>query len=210
MKTVWAFLCATTLFLIVGCSPVKVPQKCQYQLNSYCATHWDGGGPCRFTLMVSIPEAAAAFQTTQMLYVDQPFELEAFAYHAWFSPPASMLYSLLIKSLQSSGFFYAVTSSVYGEAPDFRLDTHLLTLEQNFLKKPSEIEFSAKVVLTHVSDNRVIVSQIINKHIPCSSDNPLGGVIAANKAVELFTAEVNDLVISHTHNPRRHSKKNGV
>ena len=77
------------------------------------------------------------------------------------------------------------------------MDTQLLTLEQNFLRKPSVIEFSVKVVLTHVSDNKVIASRIISEQIACPADTPYGGVIAANKATLQFTAIIADFVVSH-------------
>nr|P26880.1 RecName: Full=Uncharacterized protein in pal 5'region; AltName: Full=ORFU [Legionella pneumophila] len=99
--------------------------------------------------------------------------------------------------LQSSGYFYAVTSSPYSEEADYRLDTQLLKLEQNFIKKPSVLEFSAKIVLTHISDNQIIGSRIVSLQIPCSQDTPYGGVIAANQATFRFTATATDFVVSH-------------
>ena len=132
-----------------------------------------------------------------MLYVKKPFQLEPFAKNAWISPPADMLFPLLIETLQGTGYFYAVTSSPYSEEADYRLDTQLLNLEQNFLKKPSVIQFSAKVVLSRVDSKEIIASRIINKHISCSQDTPYGGVVAANQASYQFTAEVADFVISH-------------
>ncbi|MBA2648738.1 MAG: membrane integrity-associated transporter subunit PqiC [Legionella sp.] len=190
MKTKFAMLGA---FLLIGGCSVKTPISTQYQLKSYCIKH-GAGGPCHYTLMVSVPEAAGSYLTEQMWYVREPFQVQAFAHNAWVSPPAAMLYPLLIQSLQHSGFFHAVTSSGYSEGTDFRLDTQLYTLEQNFLKHPSEMEFSAKVVLTNIKDNHILGSHIITEHVPCPSDTPEGGVIAANQAVELFTAEVNEFV----------------
>lgn len=192
MKTILSLL----LLLLAACSPVKTQVTNQYQLSEFGAKPW-GAPPRHLTLMVSPPEAAAGYQTEQMLYIEHPFQVNVFAHNAWLSPPAAMLHPLLVKSLQHTHFFHAVTSNAYSETPDYRLDTHLLNLEQNFLTTPSVIDFSAKVVLTHAKDNRIIASHIFTQHIPCPSDTPLGGVIAANKAVQLFTACVDDFVIAH-------------
>ena len=132
-----------------------------------------------------------------MLYIKKPFQVEAFVENAWASPPGDMLHPLIVQSLQRTGYFHAVTSSPYSEEADYRLDTQLLVLNQNFLKKPSVIEFVVKVVLTNNDNNHIMASRIISHQIPCSRDTPYGGVIAANRAAELFTATVTDFVLSH-------------
>lgn len=190
---------------IIGCS-VKTPVTNEYQLSAYSAKQLVSN-PRPVTLLVTAPEAVAGYQTEEMLYINKPFELEPFVKNAWTAPPADMLFPLLIQSLQRTGYFYAVTSSPYSEKADYRLDTQLLKLDQNFLKKPSIIELSVKVVLTNIDQNQVITSRIINLQIPCSTDTPYGGVQAANQASFKFTAKVADFVISHINHNEAIAKK---
>ncbi|CZH49122.1 ABC-type transport auxiliary lipoprotein family protein [Legionella pneumophila serogroup 1] len=184
------------ILTLMSCSPVKVPVTNEYQLTAY-STKQLTRKPRPITIQVTVPEAVAGYQTEEMLYMKKPFKLEPFVKNAWTSPPADMLFPLLVQSLQSSGYFYAVTSSPYSEEADYRLDTQLLKLEQNFIKKPSVLEFSAKIVLTHISDNQIIGSRIVSLQIPCSQDTPYGGVIAANQATFRFTATATDFAVSH-------------
>ncbi|HAU0828647.1 TPA: hypothetical protein JBH46_05980 [Legionella pneumophila] len=184
------------ILTLMSCSPVKVPVTNEYQLTAY-STKQLTRKPRPITIQVTVPEAVAGYQTEEMLYMKKPFKLEPFVKNAWTSPPADMLFPLLVQSLQSSGYFYAVTSSPYSEEADYRLDTQLLKLEQNFIRKPSVLEFSAKIVLTHISDNQIIGSRIVSLQIPCSQDTPYGGVIAANQATFRFTATATDFVVSH-------------
>ncbi|CZI72929.1 TPA: membrane integrity-associated transporter subunit PqiC [Legionella pneumophila] len=184
------------ILTLMSCSPVKVPVTNEYQLTAY-STKQLTRKPRPITIQVTVPEAVAGYQTEEMLYMKKPFKLEPFVKNAWTSPPADMLFPLLVQSLQSSGYFYAVTSSPYSEEADYRLDTQLLKLEQNFIKKPSVLELSAKIVLTHISDNQIIGSRIVSLQIPCSQDTPYGGVIAANQATFRFTATATDFVVSH-------------
>ncbi|CZJ04609.1 TPA: hypothetical protein I9781_002458 [Legionella pneumophila] len=184
------------ILTLMSCSPVKVPVTNEYQLTAY-STKQLTRKPRPITIQVTVPEAVAGYQTEEMLYMKKPFKLEPFVKNAWTSPPADMLFPLLVQSLQSSGYFYAVTSSPYSEEADYRLDTQVLKLEQNFIKKPSVLEFSAKIVLTHISDNQIIGSRIVSLQIPCSQDTPYGGVIAANQATFRFTATATDFVVSH-------------
>ncbi|CDZ77825.1 ABC-type uncharacterized transport system, auxiliary component [Legionella massiliensis] len=185
-----------TGFLLSACSPVKTSISNQYKLDSYSAKPL-GGSSAKQSILITAPEAASGYQSTEMLYVKKAYELSSFANNAWVDQPANMLLPLLAQSLQRSGYFYAVTSSVNSEHTDYRLDTQLIELQQNFLKKPSQIDLVVKVVLTHMSDNRVIASRVISQHINCPTDTPYGGVIAANLATNRFTAEVSDFVVSH-------------
>jgi cholesterol transport system auxiliary component len=196
MKILAVFLVSLSSLVLVACSPVKVSVKNQYQLSAYSAKQM-AQKPMPITLLVTVPDAAAGYQTEQMLYIKRPFELEPFAKNAWVNPPADMLYPLILQSLQRTNLFEAVTSNAYTLGVDYRLDTQLLSLDQNFLKKPSVLELSVKVVLTHVTDNKILASRIFNLKIPCPSDTPYGGVIAANRATEQFTANLAHFMASH-------------
>lgn len=196
MRILGYIIFSVGVLLEVGCSPVKTPVTNEYQLSSLSLKKFVAK-PRPITLMVSVPEAVPGYQTEEMLYIKKPFQVEPFAKNAWSSPPADMLFPLLIESLEATGFFYAVTSSPYSDEADYRLDTQLLHLEQNFLKKPSVIQLTVKVVLSRTDDKKIIASRIISKQVSCTQDTPYGGVIAANQAAYQFTAAVSDFVISH-------------
>ncbi len=181
--------------LLSACSPVKTLVTNQYKLDSFSSRHL-GHANSRQSILITVPEAAAGYQLSDMLYVKKPFELSSFANNAWVDQPANMLLPLIVQSLQNSGYFFAVTSSANSEQTTYRLDTQLIELEQTFLKKPSQINLTVKVVLTHVSDNRVIASRLITEHVNCPMDTPYGGVIAANRATTLLTAQITEFVIS--------------
>lgn len=189
-------LCMMSVFILglASCSPVKLPETNQYQLTAFSAKRITSSHHAA-TLAVTAPEAAAGYQTRQMLYIKKPYQLEAFAKNSWSSPPADMLQPLIVQSIQSTGYFYAVTSSLYSEKANYRLDTQLIKLDQNFLKNPSVLELTAKVVLTHIDNNHIIASKIIHLNIPCSQNSPYGGVVAANKAAYQLTAIISDFVV---------------
>lgn len=195
LKILQTLVIVPGLVLLVSCSPVTLPESNQYQISSYSAKSLVPGESSN-TLLVTNPEAVAGYQTEAMLYIKTPYQLEAFAKNAWVNAPANMLYPLLIQSLQHSGYFAAVSSSPYSQGADYRLDTQVLRLDQNFLKKPSVLEFAVKMVLTRVSDNHIIGSRIISEALPCPMDTPYGGVIAANKASLRITDAVSRFVVS--------------
>ncbi|MFC3908024.1 ABC-type transport auxiliary lipoprotein family protein [Legionella dresdenensis] len=195
-KLVYCLL-GSSLLLLTACSPVKQEITNQYKLSAFSAKRMTRQAGSH-TILVTPPEAAAGYQTEQMLYLKKPYEINAFAHNAWFDEPADMLLPLMVQSLQYSGYFYAVASSPSAERADYRLDTQLIELQQNFLTRPSQLQFTVKIVLTRTSDNRIIGSRLISKRIPCAADTPYGGVVAANAATRQFTAELVTFIISHT------------
>lgn len=192
--TTW--ILATALGGLVACSPIKPAISNQYKLSTFSNKQWSPR-PGNESILITQPEAVTGYQTEQMLYVKKPYEISTFAHNAWIGAPADMLFPLILQSIQRSGYFYAVASSPTADQTDYRLDTQLIELQQNFLKKPVEIHLVAKVVLTHVSDNRTVASRVISERVPCPMESPYGGVLAANQAVERFTAEVTRFVITN-------------
>ncbi|MGQ3891996.1 ABC-type transport auxiliary lipoprotein family protein [Legionella sp. CNM-4043-24] len=195
MKTLAKLILPCILLCLLACSPIKPAVSYQYKLGSFSGKQL-ATRASQHSILITQPEAVAGYQTEQMLYVKKTFEISSFANNAWISAPADMLFPLILQSIQRSGYFYAVASSPTSDQTDYRLDTQLIELQQNFLQHPSEIRLTVKVVLTHVSDNRVIASRVISQRIPCPMDTPYGGVIAANQAAERFTAELTRFVVS--------------
>lgn len=190
-----------TQLMLAACSPIKTLATNQYKLESFHATPYAHKKTTQ-SILISQPEAMAGYQTDQMLYMQKPFEITAFVHNTWRSPPASMLYPLLMQSLQQAGYFYAVASGPYVEKVDYRLDTQLIELQQNFLTKPSKIDMVVKAVLTHVDDNRVVSTRIFIEHRPCPIDTPYGGVIAANTATKALTSAISTFIVAQVQHDR--------
>lgn len=190
--------------IIAACSPVKTAVSNLYKLDAYSPKRLSQSHSNQ-SILITMPEATAGYQFSTMLYVKKPFELASFANNAWVDQPAHMLMPLLAQSLQSSNYFYAVSSSINSEHTDYRLDTQLIELQQNFMKKPSQIEIVVKVVLSHISDNRVIASRVLSEYVNSPTETPYGGVIAANLATKHLTARISDFVVTEVKQDFNHS-----
>ncbi len=176
------------LISLTACSSIKLPVTEQYQLTQFSHKVYKTPHASK-SLFVSPPEALRGYDSTKMHYSTQAFEVKNFAHHAWLGAPAQMIHPLLTQSLQQSGYFKAVTSGIYSDKTDYRLDSQLLMLQQNFIQRPSTLFLVMKIVLNDVKNNTVVASKILQYKIPCPSDSPYGGVLAANKAVRLFTED---------------------
>lgn len=187
-------LLAASFTLLSACGAIKSPITHQYQLSTFSAekSHHVRSPS---TLLITPTEAVNGYQTEQMHYTTSHYALNNFTKNAWFSPPATMLYSLLIQSMQHSGYFSAVSSGAYISKTQYRLDTQLLKLQQNFIHKPSILELEVKAVVTRVADNQILASRTFKQHVLCPYDSPYGGVIAANQATERLTKAIAQFVI---------------
>lgn len=192
MNSFWKMLLLSSLFL-TACE-VKRPEVNHYQLTGYSTRIWAKTASHK-TLSVTLTDAVDGFETNQMQYTVKPFELNSFSKNNWASPPANMIYPLLIQSLQRSGYFSAIASGNYVTKSDYRLDTQLISLKQSFIFKPSIIDLNIKAIVTRLSDNHVIGSHVFIVKVTCSQDTPYGGVLAANKATEIVTGKITRYVI---------------
>ena len=184
------------IFILSACTSIKLPVTQQYQLTQF--SHQVYQKPHgQYTLFVSPPEALRGYDSIKMNYSTKPYEVKAFAHHAWLGSPAQMIHPLLTQSLQTSGYFKAVSSGIYSDKTDFRLDSQLLMLQQNFMTTPSQLFLVMKLVLNDVKNNQVIASKIFQYRLPCPSDTPYGGVLAANQAVKKFTKDAVGFVSDH-------------
>jgi len=179
-------LCAALLFC--GCTTVNQTITHRYTLSAYRCnqTHSHHSG----SLFISPTETVEGYQTDAMLYQERPFEIRPFAHHAWQSNPGSMIYPLIYQSLQESQVFHAIATGPYAWQTNYRLDTQLIQLVQNFQFKPSRIYLTIKASLTRISDNQVIASHVWHIQKPCATDTPQGGVSAANQATSEFTLKL--------------------
>lgn len=135
------------------------------------------------TLLVSVSTLSPAYQTSQMVYMKHPFQLNNFAKNEWVASPAQMLLPLLLESLRNAGHFHAVVATPYTAGSDYRLSVKVVKLQQNFLHSPSQVEMELLADLIDAKLNTVVASKRFTSSVTAAEDTPLAGVVAANIAV---------------------------
>jgi len=141
-------------------------------------------GAAPYALIVNETQAAAGFDSQRIIYVRQPYKLEYFAHSEWVDPPARMISSLIVGALEKSGAFRAVVSAPGSASGELRLETEVLLLQQEFAVSPSQVRFVLRVYLAEDNTRRVVGTRDIEAVVPAPSDDPYGGVQAANAAVQ--------------------------
>ena len=186
------------LLLLWGCGalhPASSPQPIIYSLGGErtaptSAQPPPGAATAGLTLIVSPPHAAAGFDSPRMMYLRRANQLEYFAQNEWVDTPARMLAPLIVAAVGGSGVFRAVMTSPSTAAGEMRLDTEVLRLQHEFLGTPSQVRFTLRAYLVESATRRVIATQEFDIAVPAGSEDPHGGVVAANRAVQIVLADL--------------------
>ena len=171
--------------LLAACTALQPPPA--EQASTYVLEALPAAGAPRpkrdLVLEVPPPRARPGFDTPQMAYTQRANALEYFARHRWVDTPARMLAPLIAQALEQSGGFRAVVQAPSLAAANLRLETELVRLQHEFGAKPSRVRLTLRAQLIDVGGRRVLASAELEETEAAPSDDPYGGVIAANRAL---------------------------
>ena len=142
------------------------------------------------TLVVNPPRAAAGFDSQRIIYVREAHKLEYFARSEWVDTPARMLAPLIVSAIERSGGFRAVVPTPSAAAGDMKLDTEIIQLQQNFAGPNSRVQFTLRAYLVDSVTRSVLARREFDETVAAASEDPYGGVVAANRAVQLVLEQL--------------------
>jgi cholesterol transport system auxiliary component len=195
-RVAWA-----TVFLLalaacsIGPSESRAPTT--YLLDPQIAFKTSPGNPnwsASATLLVSPPRPQAGFDTARMAYLRRPHEVSYYAFNQWADTPARMLMGLLAQAMERTDLWRAVVQTPSPVRADYRLDSDNLVLEQQFFSTPSRVRLALRVQLIDLKQQRVIDTRDFEVFEDAPSDEPYGGVIAANRTTAKLLEQVADWV----------------
>ena len=191
------------LLLLAGCSALQAPpvQNVHHYLLDAQVPAGTAAMKRNLVIEIGMPRARPGFDTPQMAYVQQPFELEYFALNRWADTPVHMLAPLLAQALGQTGAFRAVLRPPSAVPADLRLDTELVRLQQDFRSKPSKVEFTLRAQLVDLRHDRVLATRVFDETENAPSENPYGGVIAANRALRRILESVSAFCVHEAEIP---------
>lgn len=180
----------TLLLLAAGCGsllPPAAPVPAIYALDTAPAATSSRqpvvANAMAPTLTVNSPRAAAGFDSRHMIYTRQPHQLEYFAHSEWVDTPARMLGPLIVAAIEGSGVFGGVALAPSTAASDLRLETEILRLQQEFERSPSRVHLTLRATVVDGMSRRLLATRVFDVTVVAASDDPYGGVKAANLAL---------------------------
>lgn len=181
------FVGGLTLLAISACSllqPTTTPIPNFYALEGISSKAAAVAPASALTLIVSPPHAAAGFDSQRMIYLREPYKLEHFAQSEWIEPPARMLAPLIVDAIVKTGAFRAVVLTPSTAAGDLRLDSEIIRLQQDFRNRPGSVRFTLRATLIDENTRRVVAWREFDHSVVTKSEDPYGGVVAANRALQ--------------------------
>lgn len=139
---------------------------------------------------VDMPRARAGYDSDQMAYTRRAGEIEYFTRSRWADTPAHMLAPALAQALEASGAFRTVVRAPSPVSGNLRLDTELIRLQQDFSVHPSRVDIAVRALLIGRSPAGVLASAQFEEVEPAPSNDPYGGVIAANRALSRLVGRI--------------------
>lgn len=190
----------TACILAAGCTGLQPPQV--EEMNVYML---DAAIPAArqearnsLVLVVDVPRAQPGYDTPQMVYVSRRHEIGFFASNRWVDTPARMLAPLLVQALEKGAGLGAAVQAPTAVAGDLRLETELIRLEQEFITRPSRVRLVLRAQLVAARDRRVLATRQFEETEPAATDDPYGGVLAANRAAQRVLLQVVEFCGSET------------
>ena len=144
------------------------------------------------TLVVNTPRADAGFDSQHIMYVREQYKLEYFAHSEWVDTPARMLAPLMVLTIANGGVFKAVVPASIAATGELTLDTEIVRLQQDFSAQPSRVVFTLRAYLVDTQTRKTIAWRELETVVASTSDDPVGGVVATNRAVQIALQQIAD------------------
>jgi cholesterol transport system auxiliary component len=142
------------------------------------------------TLIVSPAHAAAGYDSPRILYMREDHKIEYFAHSEWIDTPARMITSLTVTATENSGAFRAVVLTPTSAVGDIRLDVEVARLHQIFGGGASRVRFTMRAYMVDYATRKVLASREFDETVLATSEDPQGGVVAANRAVQIVMGQL--------------------
>jgi cholesterol transport system auxiliary component len=141
-------------------------------------------------LLVPQPKPQPGFDTARMVYLMRPYEVHYYGYNQWADTPAHMLQRIMVENLEKSGQWHAVLQAPGAVPAHYRLDSDNLVLEQQFFSSPSRVRLALRAQVVETKTQSILATRSFELFEPAPSDDPYGGVIAANRAAAKLIIEM--------------------
>ena len=183
----------TTLLMACtgGLLPKSAPPPARFTLDlgkpESAARSAVAGAP---VLTVDLPSPAPGYDSSRMVYLRRPHEIEAFAFHEWVATPAHMLMPLLVRALQDSGAFRVVLAAPTAAEAGWRLQTDSLRLFQDFTVRPNRVRLTVRAVLLDGAARQALTWREFDISVNAAGEDPVSGAAAAQAAAEQLGAAI--------------------
>jgi cholesterol transport system auxiliary component len=187
------------LWLVPGCALLQAaPAEARKQVLNKMPPELPQRASHGGVLVVFPPQTRPIYDTTEMAYTTQPYEIAYFSQHEWAETPAQMLQPLLVATLQNTHMFSAVLAPPYSGRYSYALRTEIRELIADFTSEPAALRLSLQFQLSDGATGRIVASKDISIREPMQKKTPYAGVVAGNDATAKALLELARFVLEKT------------
>ncbi|MBT8366983.1 MAG: PqiC family protein [Deltaproteobacteria bacterium] len=199
-KKIEILLLCLTLSL-AACLKLKQPKnKIEYYTLEYDPPVVDNHHPLPQVIRVQQFSVSPVYNSNRIIYRDNSYKRQAYAYHKWRANPARFVTYYLSRDLKESGLFKAVLPGDSRIAPAYLVEGSV----DDFLERDGENTWEAvlSVSIVFMDEKQTDISQKIlfqktyHTSKPCKQKNPR----ALAKAMSLAMSEISGNIIHDLYN----------
>jgi len=197
MKIKYLFILVFS-FLLSACSlfsPVKLGNESAYNVDTIPSVPVERKSST--SILVLMPEANPAYNTTQMAYTKTPHQIAYFAQNRWIETPSQMLLPLIVQTLQRTKHFHAVVFPPFNGRYDYLMNTQVLEFQQDYTRMPATFKIKVLVQLIRAVTGQVVAVRIISSSAPIVPESPYNGVLAANRATSIVLRDIAEFTLDN-------------
>ena len=193
------FMLIVSLFLINGCAGSGKPQyEVENYLLSYPAPSWDKPVKLNASIKFNRFSIAAAYNSANMVFRKDSYNLDSFNYSRWAVNPADMIADSLLRDMRQSGLFQAVFSRYETDEGRFVITGGVEEFFLRMGKNDKTAVIGISVLLKDAQEKEIGKSILFQKKYvreePLQESTPQGYCQAASKAMRVISEQItNDI-----------------
>ncbi len=128
------------------------------------------------------------FNTTHIVYADNPYQRSRYLYHQWITTPADMLTTLLVRDIEAAGPAGMSVSTTPGKAATHRVEGTIVDFYENDENRQWEAVLVLRLALTRVDPvsrtEEILFQKTYRETRPLQKNNPHELARSMSKAME--------------------------
>jgi cholesterol transport system auxiliary component len=143
-------------------------------------------------LLIDVPLAAGALDTSRIALANSPVDLNYFADGEWTDPAPRLVQTVLLESFENSGAVTAIDRETIGIRADFVLKSELRHFEAVYDKPnaPPQIWVALNVRLVKMPERSIVAQTLIEQNQQASANNIQQIVLAFDAALSGATKQI--------------------
>lgn len=184
-------------FLGGGCSLLasKSVPYATYSPQLIVPTESSNAAPVAWQLVVDMPTASDALDTTRIVVMAAPGVLQVFPAARWSDPAPRLLRNLMIQSIQQTGRIAGVGDSGSGLRADYALATDLHEFQIDYSNGTPQAVIRLNAKLLDYTVNRVVAAESFDARAPANGTDGASAASAVQAALNEVLPKISQWIL---------------